>query len=262
MTFRAHACSSPRWLPPAIDPARSPRCCSRGRCAARSDERIERALVAEARLAAETLSHRQAGARAELDAEADALGRLVDARVTFIAPDGTVIGDSSSPRAAAHRREPRRTARRSRPRASHGLGTPAGHTADVRHRHAVRRGRRSATRRCPSSRSCAWRCRSPTSTAARLRAAHCRRVARGVGLVAALLLVLGDLGAARAPHARHCRRGAALRGGRPDARRERSRHRRNRHRSRARSTSRSARSAAAPRSSTPTARAWKPSSAA
>jgi two-component system phosphate regulon sensor histidine kinase PhoR len=59
-----------------------------------TDERIERALIAQARLAAETLSHRQAAAASELDAEADALGRLIGARVTFIAPDGAVAGDS------------------------------------------------------------------------------------------------------------------------------------------------------------------------
>ncbi len=58
------------------------------------DERIERGLVNEARLAAETLSHRLAATPAELDAEADAIGRLVSARVTFISPDGTVVGDS------------------------------------------------------------------------------------------------------------------------------------------------------------------------
>ena len=57
-------------------------------------ERIERTLVNEARLAAETLSHRQPATPAELDAEADALGRLLSARVTFIAADGTVMGDS------------------------------------------------------------------------------------------------------------------------------------------------------------------------
>ena len=57
-------------------------------------DQIERALVSEARLAAETLSHRRAGTPEELDAEADALGRLVSARVTFIARDGAVIGDS------------------------------------------------------------------------------------------------------------------------------------------------------------------------
>jgi two-component system, OmpR family, phosphate regulon sensor histidine kinase PhoR len=57
-------------------------------------DRIERGLMNEARLAAETLSHRSAATAAELDAEADAIGRLVSARVTFIAPDGTVVGDS------------------------------------------------------------------------------------------------------------------------------------------------------------------------
>jgi two-component system, OmpR family, phosphate regulon sensor histidine kinase PhoR len=57
-------------------------------------QQIERGLVSEARLAAETLSHRRAGTPAELDAEADAIGRLISARVTFIAPDGSVVGDS------------------------------------------------------------------------------------------------------------------------------------------------------------------------
>ena len=56
--------------------------------------RIEQDLVKEARLAAETLSHRQSATPAELDAEADALGQLVSARVTFVAPDGRVVGDS------------------------------------------------------------------------------------------------------------------------------------------------------------------------
>ena len=56
--------------------------------------RIERALVDQARLAAETLSHRRPATPEELDAEADALGQLVSARITFIAPDGRVIGDS------------------------------------------------------------------------------------------------------------------------------------------------------------------------
>ena len=57
-------------------------------------DRIERDLVAAARLAAETLSHRQAATPEELDAEADAIGRLVAGRVTFISTDGTVVGDS------------------------------------------------------------------------------------------------------------------------------------------------------------------------
>src|SRR5258705_3505275 len=58
------------------------------------DDSIQRGIINEARLAAETLSHRQAATPAELDAEADAIGRLVSARVTFISPDGTVVGDS------------------------------------------------------------------------------------------------------------------------------------------------------------------------
>jgi len=58
------------------------------------EEQIERTLVTEARLAAEALSHRRPASRSELDAEADVLGTLGSARVTFIAPEGTVIGDS------------------------------------------------------------------------------------------------------------------------------------------------------------------------
>lgn len=57
-------------------------------------QRIERALVAEARLAAELLSRQRESAIDLLDHEADALGQLVSARVTFIAPDGAVVGDS------------------------------------------------------------------------------------------------------------------------------------------------------------------------
>ena len=56
-------------------------------------ERIERSLVAEARITAELLS-RQRGPVTQLDAEADALGRLGAARVTFVARDGRVLGDS------------------------------------------------------------------------------------------------------------------------------------------------------------------------
>jgi two-component system phosphate regulon sensor histidine kinase PhoR len=58
------------------------------------DEQIERSLVTEARLAAETLAHRKPAAPGELDDEADALAPLVSARVTFVARDGTVVGDS------------------------------------------------------------------------------------------------------------------------------------------------------------------------
>ncbi|MDQ3488254.1 MAG: ATP-binding protein [Acidobacteriota bacterium] len=57
-------------------------------------ERIERSLIAEARLTAELLARQRPSTRLELDAEADDLGRLGSARITFIAPDGTVVGDS------------------------------------------------------------------------------------------------------------------------------------------------------------------------
>src|ERR1700741_4427971 len=65
------------------------------------DARIENTLVAEARLAAELL---EAGAASSgtvaLDEEADRIGELIGARVTFIAADGRVVGDSSGPAAA------------------------------------------------------------------------------------------------------------------------------------------------------------------
>ena len=60
-------------------------------------ERIERGLVTQARLTAELLSGQRPSTPAELDLEADTLGRLAEARVTFIAPDGTVVGDSEVP---------------------------------------------------------------------------------------------------------------------------------------------------------------------
>jgi two-component system phosphate regulon sensor histidine kinase PhoR len=59
------------------------------------NDQIERGLVNETRLAAATLSHRRAGTPAELDAEADSLGGLISARVTFISADGRVVGDSA-----------------------------------------------------------------------------------------------------------------------------------------------------------------------
>ncbi len=57
---------------------------------------IERNLVSEARLAAQLLGHREAPVSIdELDEEADRLGESIGARVTFIAPDGRVVGDSA-----------------------------------------------------------------------------------------------------------------------------------------------------------------------
>jgi len=57
---------------------------------------IERNLVAETRLAAALLVERQTdGSVAALDEEADQIGGFTAARVTLIAPDGRVVGDSA-----------------------------------------------------------------------------------------------------------------------------------------------------------------------
>jgi two-component system phosphate regulon sensor histidine kinase PhoR len=62
------------------------------------NDEIRATLVAQARLAADFLSQRSTSlAMPELDAEADRLGALTGTRVTLIAPDGRVIGDSSEP---------------------------------------------------------------------------------------------------------------------------------------------------------------------
>jgi two-component system, OmpR family, phosphate regulon sensor histidine kinase PhoR len=61
-----------------------------------TDERIEQTLTAEARLAADLLARTTPSSSvAELEAEADRIGELVGARVTFIAADGQVMGDSA-----------------------------------------------------------------------------------------------------------------------------------------------------------------------
>jgi len=63
-----------------------------------TDRRIEATLVAEARLAAELLAQAPPQASAEaLDAEANRMGDLIGARVTLIARDGRVVGDSAEP---------------------------------------------------------------------------------------------------------------------------------------------------------------------
>jgi two-component system phosphate regulon sensor histidine kinase PhoR len=62
---------------------------------------IERNLVAETRLAAALLQERHTdGSNASLDAEADEIGSFTAARVTFIAADGHVVGDSAEDLAA------------------------------------------------------------------------------------------------------------------------------------------------------------------
>jgi two-component system phosphate regulon sensor histidine kinase PhoR len=60
------------------------------------DARVEATLVAEARLAADLLSHAPSLTTVKaLDEEADRIAQLIGARVTLIAPDGQVMGDSS-----------------------------------------------------------------------------------------------------------------------------------------------------------------------
>jgi two-component system, OmpR family, phosphate regulon sensor histidine kinase PhoR len=62
---------------------------------------IERNLLSEARLVAELLHERPTdGSVAALDEEADRAGALTAARVTFIAADGRVVGDSAESLAA------------------------------------------------------------------------------------------------------------------------------------------------------------------
>jgi two-component system, OmpR family, phosphate regulon sensor histidine kinase PhoR len=72
--------------------------------ARQTDQRIEQTLVAEARLAGELLSREappagratdSAALIAQYDAQADRLGELLDARVTFITREGVVVGDSA-----------------------------------------------------------------------------------------------------------------------------------------------------------------------
>jgi two-component system phosphate regulon sensor histidine kinase PhoR len=60
-----------------------------------ANERLEETLVEEAKLAAELLQ--AASGVDQPDAEADRMGDLVAARVTLIAADGRVLGDSSEP---------------------------------------------------------------------------------------------------------------------------------------------------------------------
>ncbi|MBI3050783.1 MAG: PAS domain-containing protein [Acidobacteria bacterium] len=64
----------------------------------RREERglIEQRLRDQARLIAELLSRSAIAADADLDAEADRLAELLDARLTLIAADGRVVGDSTS----------------------------------------------------------------------------------------------------------------------------------------------------------------------
>jgi two-component system phosphate regulon sensor histidine kinase PhoR len=69
-----------------------------------ANSQIERTLVSEARLAAELLGRSDsplpqgaAASPAALDREADRIGELLEARVTLVAADGRVVGDSAEP---------------------------------------------------------------------------------------------------------------------------------------------------------------------
>ncbi|MGE3842127.1 MAG: ATP-binding protein [Vicinamibacterales bacterium] len=57
-------------------------------------DQAERSLASEAALAARLLADAPGDVAVDFDAEADAIGRLVHTRVTFIARDGRVLGDS------------------------------------------------------------------------------------------------------------------------------------------------------------------------
>jgi two-component system phosphate regulon sensor histidine kinase PhoR len=62
------------------------------------NQRIQDTLVAEARLTAELLSQSSGLVTIEeVDAEAERIGQLIGGRVTFIASDGRVLGDSAEP---------------------------------------------------------------------------------------------------------------------------------------------------------------------
>src|SRR5687767_1574032 len=63
-----------------------------------ANDRLEETLVEEAGLAAELLQ--AAPDLSGLDAEADRMGALIAARVTLIAADGRVLGDSGTPEEA------------------------------------------------------------------------------------------------------------------------------------------------------------------
>ena len=108
--------------------------------ARRTDERIEQTLIAHAKLAAELLSRSSpaspsAAAGADLislyDPDADRIGQLLDARVTFITRDGVVVGDSAETEAGVagmenHGRRPEVVDAR-----EHGLGISRRHSDTI-----------------------------------------------------------------------------------------------------------------------------------
>jgi two-component system phosphate regulon sensor histidine kinase PhoR len=99
----------------------------------RIDERIESTLVAEAQLAADLLGRGvPLTSPAALDDEADRLGALVGARVTFIAADGRVLGDSSETVEALAAMENHLQRPEVLDAAAHGLGRSRRYSATLR----------------------------------------------------------------------------------------------------------------------------------
>jgi two-component system phosphate regulon sensor histidine kinase PhoR len=103
----------------------------------RTDAGIQATLVSEARLTAELLAREAQAAAAppgdvaEYDAQADRLGQLVGARVTLIAPDGRVLGDSAETLAGVARMENHGTRPEVVAARERGLGTARRHSATL-----------------------------------------------------------------------------------------------------------------------------------
>jgi two-component system phosphate regulon sensor histidine kinase PhoR len=108
--------------------------------ARRTDARIEQTLVAEAKLAADLLSRGSlrppagdstSALIAQFDPEADRIGALLDARVTFIARDGRVFGDSAEAASAVATMENHASRPEVVEAREHGLGTARRHSDTV-----------------------------------------------------------------------------------------------------------------------------------
>ena len=98
---------------------------------ARQRSALEGRLADEARLIAELLSQATAVDGGALDIEADRLGQLVSTRITFVAEDGRVVGDSTQPEDALdtlenHASRPEVVAAR-----EHGIGTSQRYSTTV-----------------------------------------------------------------------------------------------------------------------------------
>ena len=114
-----------------------------------ADARIEQTLIAEARVTATLLADaHEAGLplSLDLDREADRIGALVNARVTFVAADGRVVGDSSEPAEALASMENHRTRPEIIEASRSGLGRARRYSARVP-RHAGAGGSIGSTRK-------------------------------------------------------------------------------------------------------------------